>query len=111
MAPSTPWPSWLVVEAEQDPAKAPPLRRKNLGKAGEMVSLHCDVHPWMRAYAVVSDHPFFDVTEDGGAFELRDVPAGTYQLAAWHASLGKKTVEVEVKDGQSVQVRFEFAAK
>lgn len=93
------------------PAKAPPLRRKNLGKPGEVVSLHCDVHPWMRAYAVVSDHPFFAVTGDGGEFELTDVPAGTYQLEAWHATLGKKTVEVEVKAGESVRATFEFAAR
>lgn len=90
------------------PAKAPPLRRTNLGKPGEVVSLHCDVHPWMTAYAVVSDHPFFAVTGDRGAFELADVPAGTYQLEAWHATLGKKTMEVVVEPGKSVEVKFKF---
>lgn len=90
------------------PANAKPLRRKNLGKAGDVVSLHCDVHPWMRAYAAVSDHPFFDVTGTDGKFQLSEVPAGTYTLEAWHPTLGTKSVEVTVEPGQSVEAKFEF---
>ena len=90
------------------PAKAPPLRRTNLGKPGDVVSLHCDVHPWMRAYAVINDHPFFAVTGADGAFKLDGVPPGTYQLEAWHATLGTKTVDVVVKAGKSAKASFAY---
>jgi plastocyanin len=97
---------WNLAQA----AAAPAITRSDVGKAGEVVSLHCDVHPWMAAWAVVSDHPFFDVTEADGAFELRDVPAGTYTLEAWHPTLGLKTVKVKVKKGKTAKASFAFAA-
>ncbi len=84
--------------------------RSDLGQAGDVVSLHCDVHPWMAAWAVISDHPFFDVTAADGGFELRDVPVGSYTLEAWHPTLGLKTAKVKVKKGKPAKVTFTFAA-
>lgn len=40
------------------------------------LDLKCSIHGWMHAYAMVFDHPYFDVTDDSGAFELKNVPAG-----------------------------------
>ena len=97
---------WNLAQA----AAAPAIVRSDVGKAGEVVSLHCDVHPWMAAWAVVSDHPYFDVTEADGAFELRDVPPGSYTLEAWHPTLGLKTVKVKVKKGKTAKATFAFAA-
>lgn len=53
-----------------------------------MVAIRCDVHPWMRAYLGVVDHPYFAVTAASGAFRMAGVPPGTYVLAAWHERLG-----------------------
>ena len=53
-----------------------------------MVRIKCDVHGWMNAYAGVLDHPYFAVTANGGAFELKNLPAGTYTIEAWHEKLG-----------------------
>ena len=77
----------------------------DVGKAGEVLQLGCDVHRWMRAYLPITDHPFFDVTEADGAFEIKGVPAGkTVTLEAWHEKLGKKTVEA--KAGEPVVIKF-----
>lgn len=62
----------------------------------------CDVHPWERAFVVVSDHPFFAVTGEDGAFAIPDVPAGRYMLEAWHARYGLRRVPVEVSDTPAV---------
>lgn len=97
---------WNLAQA----AAAPSIVRSDVGKAGDVVSLHCDVHPWMAAWAVVSDHPFFDVTEADGAFEMRDVPAGSYTVEAWHPTLGLKTVKVKVKKGKTAKAAFAFAS-
>lgn len=76
-----------------------------VGKAGEVLRLGCDVHRWMRAYVPVTDHPFFDVTGVDGRFKIEGVPAGkTVTLEVWHETLGRKTVEA--KAGEPVVVKF-----
>jgi hypothetical protein len=39
---------------------------------------------WMRAYVHVSDHPYFTRTDSQGRFRLDQVPAGDYEIVAWH---------------------------
>lgn len=48
------------------------------------IPVECDVHPWMRGYVHVLPHTFFDVTGDTGAFDIRGLPPGEYQLSLWH---------------------------
>src|SRR5205085_11643115 len=50
------------------PPGNPDLKRTFISP--DFVTLACDVHPWMRAYAGVLLHPFFAVTGEDGAFEL-----------------------------------------
>lgn len=45
--------------------------------------LSCDIHPWMKGYIMVFDHPFFAVTGTDGSFEIKGVSPGTYNLAVW----------------------------
>ena len=63
-----------------------------------MVKFKCDVHPWMSAYAGVMAHPFFAVTNEEGAFEIKDLPAGTYVVEAWHEKYGVQTQSLTVTD-------------
>lgn len=65
----------------------------------------CDVHPWMSAYVAVMSHPYFDVTEDDGQYEIK-VPAGTYTIEVWHEKLGTKTQQVTVAAGESATADF-----
>ena len=69
---------------------------EKFGKVEEIFKIKCDVHPWMNAYIAVLDHPFFDTTGSDGAFEIKDLPAGTYEITAWHEKLGAKTATVTV---------------
>ncbi|MBL8623961.1 MAG: carboxypeptidase regulatory-like domain-containing protein [Myxococcales bacterium] len=93
------------------PKGAAPIVRDLAGRAaGDVVSLHCDVHPWMAAWVVVSDHGFFAVTGADGGFTLPGVPPGSYTVEAWHPTLGLKTAKVKVKKGKPTKVRFTFAA-
>jgi plastocyanin len=61
-----------------------------------MFQIKCDVHPWMNAYVAVMTHPFFDTTGDDGKFSIPNVPAGSYEIEAWHEKLGTKTGKVTV---------------
>jgi plastocyanin len=75
------------------------------------VTLVCDIHPWMKAYACVVDHPFFAVTGADGSFSIAGVPPGEYTLTAWHESLKKVKVKVTVDPFSEVVVDFPFVPK
>lgn len=92
------------------PASAPALERANLGQPGDVVALHCDVHPWMASWIAITDHPFFAVTGADGGFALKNVPPGTYTVEAWHPVLGTRTARVKVKKGKTAKAAFTFAA-
>jgi hypothetical protein len=53
--------------------------------AAGLVNLRCNGgHVWMNAEMMVVSHPYYAVTDESGKFELTDVPAGTYEIVAWH---------------------------
>ena len=83
------------------------VSRKPLVAAGE-VKIVCEVHPWMSAYIIVTDHPYHAVTDVYGEYLITDVPAGVYRLKVWHQSLGTEERQVEVKAGESRNVDFVF---
>jgi hypothetical protein len=50
-----------------------------------LVHLQCNGgHVWMSAEMMVAPHPYYAVTDESGRFDFSDVPAGTYQIVAWH---------------------------
>jgi hypothetical protein len=69
------------------------------------IPLACDIHPWMKGYIMVFDHPFFAITGEDGSFEIQGVPAGAQQLVVWQETKGYVTegkaagMPVQVKAG------------
>jgi hypothetical protein len=84
---------------------------KTFGKSEVMVKVKCDVHNWMAAYVGVLDHPFYAVSDDKGAFQIKDLPPGTYEIEAWHESFGTQTMSVTVGASDSKTADFTFTAK
>lgn len=57
---------------------------RQMGTAG-VVNLRCNGgHVWMNAEMIVAPHPYYAVTDANGKFEMTDVPAGQYEIVAWH---------------------------
>ena len=73
-----------------------------------MFPIKCDVHPWMGGYVAVLAHPFFDVTEKNGVYEINDLAPGTYTIEAWHEKLVTKTAEVTITGDESITIDFVF---
>jgi plastocyanin len=76
-----------------------------------MVPLECNVHGWMNAFIGVLPHPFFAVSGNDGSFSIKGLPAGTYELEAWHEKYGTQTASVTVAATGSKTQDFTFAAK
>jgi hypothetical protein len=48
----------------------------------------CSIHPWMEAYWMILDNPYYAVTDDQGNFEIKNVPAGTQKVTVWQEAVG-----------------------
>jgi len=44
------------------------------------IEIGCSIHPWMKAWVRVFDHPYFAVTDDDGNFEIKNAPVMTGKL-------------------------------
>jgi plastocyanin len=86
------------------------VSRKPLVTPG-IVKIICEVHPWMSAYIVVTEHPYHAVTDAYGEYMINDIPPGNYKLKIWHESLGSEEKSVEVKASASINVDFLFNPK
>jgi len=69
-----------------------------------MVPVKCNVHPWMRAYIGVVNHPFFAVTGDDGTYTIKGLPPGTYTIEVWQEKYGtqEQQVTVAAKDSKTL---------
>ena len=79
------------------------------GKEEGMFLVKCDVHGWMTAYVGVFNNPFFAVTGTDGKFSIPNLPAGTYEIEAWHEKLGTQTAKVTVAAAKPGAANFSFA--
>jgi hypothetical protein len=76
-----------------------------------MATIKCDVHPWMRAYAGVVEHPYFAVTNEDGAFEIKGLVDGEVTVEAWHEKLGKQEQKVKVAAATPAEIVITYKAK
>jgi len=76
-----------------------------------MVTVKCDVHPWMAAHVGVVDHPWFAVTKEDGAFALEGVPAGEYTLAVWHEAYRIQERRITVEPRAAAELELVFRAE
>jgi len=75
-----------------------------------LIPFKCDVHSWMNAYIGVVDNPYFAVTANGGKFELKSIPPGTYTIEAVNEKLGRQSQQVTLGDKDSKEITFTFKA-
>lgn len=75
-----------------------------------IVEARCTMHPWVRGYIAVFEHPYFAVTDEQGAFRIDGLPAGTYGVKVWHESMSHP-VEHRVVVGDGGVGRLDVRAK
>ncbi|MBS0265602.1 MAG: hypothetical protein JSS02_26955 [Planctomycetes bacterium] len=77
------------------------------------IPVKCDLHPWMKAYQIPLDHPFFAVTDESGKFEIKGLPAGKHQFTVWQEVGGyvkglNGKLEVVIKAGEVTEQTLAF---
>jgi hypothetical protein len=101
--------STLGVVTEHDAGQVVP--DETILAAPGRIEVRCDAHPWTRAWILAFDHPYFDVTDRRGGFELDSIPPGRYTLMAWHERLGTIEEEVVVEEGKATTIELEMKAR
>jgi hypothetical protein len=61
-----------------------PLERTFPREELKPIRVDCSIHAWMRAYLVVTEHPYAAVTDKDGRFTIKHVPQGKWQFRFWH---------------------------
>ena len=77
-------------------------------KPEDVFAIKCDVHPWMKTWVGIFDHPFFATSDTGGSYTLAELPAGSYTVRAWHERLPAMTQEITIKEGETITLDFTF---
>lgn len=82
------------------------VRSYTFEEEGCFAVLLCNVHPEMEAFILSLQNPYFFVTDKDGAYEINGLPAGSYQLVAWHEKLKSTSQTVEVTETGAVLIDF-----
>ena len=69
------------------------ILKKWFGLPGRFI-LRCGIHPWMHALVIVTEHPYYALTDEVGHFKIEGIPEGNYTLSVWHEELGEIKVPV-----------------
>lgn len=85
--------------------KGDEVREVLFDKAGR-VDVFCGLHTKMHCIILVVPNPYFAKSDAKGRYTIRQVPAGTYQLKAWHERLPPRVLTVVVPEQGDVNVDF-----
>jgi plastocyanin len=84
------------------------MRSYTFKQPGCTATMLCNVHPEMQAYVLALETPYYAVSAENGAYEIKNVPAGKYTLKIWHEKLKAQSVPVEVPEKGNATIDFEI---
>ena len=68
----------------------------------------CGVHDFMQSWGMAVGNPYFAITGADGSFTIADLPAGTYDVIAWHPYMEIQAQRITVPANGKVELNFEF---
>ncbi|MCB2200439.1 hypothetical protein KQI63_13610 [bacterium] len=80
-------------------------KRETFKKVGE-IRVYCDIHPHMNGVILVLPNSWFASVHQDGSYRIDDVPAGTYELHAWHESFNEQIRTVTVPAEGEIELDF-----
>jgi plastocyanin len=85
--------------------KDPVVKNETFDKPGQ-VDVFCSIHANMSCIVLVLENPFFAVSNARGEYSITNVPAGTYQLKAWHERLPAQIHPITVPESGVIKADF-----
>ncbi|MES2696852.1 MAG: carboxypeptidase regulatory-like domain-containing protein [Verrucomicrobiota bacterium] len=82
--------------------KIPEVKFDRVGR----VDVFCAIHPKMHCIILVLPNPFFAAVDDKGRFAIKNLPAGTYKVRAWHERIPSQVKEIVVPAEGEAKVDF-----
>jgi plastocyanin len=59
--------------------------------------VECNIHPWMKCYVIVKEHPYVGVSDADGNLVIKGLPAGEeLKFRVWHENQNKAISEVTI---------------
>ena len=80
--------------------------KSHLFRQAGLVKVYCHIHSHMTASIMVFDHTFFTIPKPDGSFTIDEIPAGSYQVSAWHERIGENSQPVKIEAGRASDIRF-----
>lgn len=90
---------------------------KLVAEEATLMPVECNIHPWMKAYVVVQEHPYVGITDEAGQLEIPNLPVGTVTFLVRHENAdgsideatvdgkkqkwGRGRMEIELKPGMN----------
>jgi plastocyanin len=86
----------------------------NLKADKRPIAVSCNIHPWMKGWIRVFDHPYYAVTDKDGKFEIKDAPVGKFKIWYWSdagwkdGAKGADGSPIEIKAGDNDLSKVEW---
>jgi len=86
------------------------MRQKvNMRKGRNVFVMQCGFHAYMESWGIAVENPYFDKSDHVGRFHITNIPAGTYDVVAWHPMLSQEFT-VTINSGETTTSNIEFQA-
>ena len=65
-------------------------------------AIHCDVHPWMKAYVIATRHGAVGISDTDGHLLIKGLtPGKKIRVDLWHEELGRARITVDLEAGKT----------
>ena len=90
------------------------VKNTSFDKLEDPFYIKCDVHPWMKTWISVFNHPYFATTDNSGNYKIENIPPGDYMVTAWHemdARYGgfKDTKNITIAENEDTKLSFKMS--
>ncbi|MEQ9065095.1 MAG: hypothetical protein RLO18_00160 [Gimesia chilikensis] len=74
------------------------------------IQIKCDIHPFETGYLLVLEHPYVSISDDTGAFQIKNLPVGEWEFRVWNEQAGylaareewqKGRIKIQIKPGEN----------
>ncbi|MFQ5580629.1 MAG: carboxypeptidase-like regulatory domain-containing protein [Nitrospiria bacterium] len=87
------------------------VKKRWFKKKETFMLTECDQHNYMNVWNLPVNNPYYAIVNADGTYKIGDIPAGKYEVKAFHPALGFVKQSITVKGGADAAGNFEFAAK